>query len=110
MRRRWFLATALLLGAVPTRAAAEDFITLTTRTLLGDPDHLGWSTLRVDFRVQFPAPASGRKFPERRYEIIDAVDRKSERTAFDPGGGTSEWAGLKRLIETAVRPWHHAEA
>lgn len=103
MRRRQFLTTAVLLGAIPTRAWAEDFITLTTSMLHGDPDHLGWSTLRVGFRVQFPVPASGRKFLERRYEIIDAVERELERTRFDASGGTSERTRLEWVIEAAVR-------
>ena len=103
MRRRSFLATALFLVMAPTHVHAEEFITLITRTLRGDPEHLGWSTLRVGFRVQFPAPASGRKFMEQRYEVIDAVERELERSRFDPAGDTAQRQRLERLIAAAVR-------
>ena len=103
MRRREFLAAGLLLAVAPTRALAAEFITLVTSTIRGDPAHLGWSTLRVGFRVQFPAPASGRKFMEHRYEVIDAVERELARTSFDPTGGDSEHQRLGRTIDAVVR-------
>lgn len=103
MRRRSFLAIALLLAIAPKQARADDFITLTTSTVRGDPSHLGWSKLRVGFRVQFPAPASGRRFMQHQYEIIGAVERELARTRFDPAGNAVERERLERVIDSAVR-------
>lgn len=103
MRRRELFAIALILVCASARAWAEDFIVLTTSTLRGDPSRHGWSTLRVAFRVQFPSTASGRKFLESRYAIVDAVERALERTVFDPSGGDSERAGLEQVLDASVR-------
>lgn len=105
MRRRLFL---VLLGAVALAAAAgpvraEDFMALATHDLRGDAGRLGWSGLRAGFRVQFPAAASGRKFMDRRHEVLDAVERELERTRYDPDGGAAERERLARLIAETVR-------
>lgn len=104
MQRRLFL---VLLGAAAlgfaAPARAEDFMALATRTLRGDPGRLGWSSLRAGFRVTFPAAASGRKFMDRQYDVIGAVERELERTRYDPSGGAAERERLARTIADTVR-------
>ena len=98
-----FLTVPAVSCWIPNVAQADEFIALSTKMLRGDHANLGWSTLRVAFRVQFPAPASGRKFMEHRYKVIDAVERELERTAFDPTGDASEHQRLGRIIDATVR-------
>lgn len=110
MRRRLFLGLlgrALLgqtvLGVAAGTAAAAEFMALVTAPLRGDAQRLGWSSLRAGFRVQFPAAASGRAFMQRRYDVLDAVERELGRARYDPDGGASERERLARLIADTVR-------
>lgn len=101
--RRTLLATLLVVAAAPGAPLADQFLALSTSVLQGDPRQLGWSTLKVSFRVEFPAPASGRKFLEHQYRVIDAVERDLLRTQYDPAGGPSERARVERVVEAAIR-------
>ena len=98
-----FLTVPAVSCWTPNLARADEFTALWTKMLRGDPAQLGWSTLQVGFRVQFPAPASGRKFMEQQYKIIDAVERELGRTPFDPTGDVSQRQRLERVIDAAVR-------
>lgn len=109
MQRRWFLAllgSAVLglgaLGPAAGPARADTFMALATGSLRGDPARLGWSSLRAGFRVEFPVAASGRKFMDRRRDVVEAVERELKRARYDPDGGPGERERLQRLIAEAV--------
>ncbi|MEQ8816554.1 MAG: hypothetical protein RLO51_26195 [Thalassobaculum sp.] len=115
MQRRWFIvllgSVALGLGAPGLRAPglgvgparADTFMALATGSLRGDPARLGWSSLRAGFRVEFPVPASGRRFMERQRDVVEAVERALGRARYDPDGGSGERERLQRLIADTVR-------
>ncbi|MEQ8396508.1 hypothetical protein [Thalassobaculum sp.] len=105
MRRRALLVGLAIvgLGIAGGAARAGDFMALATRSLRGDAARFGWSSLRVGFRVQFPAAVSGRTFLSRKYDVLDALERVLERTRYDPSGGVPERERLGRLVADTVR-------
>jgi hypothetical protein len=102
MTRRQLFALIVSAMLFAAGARADQFIALETGKVRGDPAELGWSQLQVGFRVSFPVPASGRKFMERQYDIIDAVEHVLARTKFDPDGGPDERKQLERIVAAAV--------
>ena len=102
-RRQLFaLIVSATFFATSTNARADQFIALSTGKVRGDRAEVGWSQLQVGFRVAFPVSASGRKFMEHQYNIIDAVERVLARTKFDPDGGPDERKQLERIVAAAV--------
>lgn len=104
MQRRRLLALlgSAVLGLTARPARADRFMVIATRTLRGDADRLGWSSLRAGCRVYFPDPGSGRTFMDRRLHVIEALERELAQTRYDPDGGPSRREHLQRLIADTV--------